>query len=169
MNRKLYVRGLAVGAVVAAMAAAGGGAYAVTSTPGVSQVPVTGIDHQRLTFTLPPGGSAVFKIPAANDPVRIDLDNISTNGGIQTPSEVFSALLNVNANRSGMSWIGTYSDGSQHAGTTISTKVITKLVCGASCVIATLNVASVPARTVVLHTNAATSIIRETYVVNIWY
>ncbi|HXC83380.1 MAG TPA: hypothetical protein VNV62_16160 [Trebonia sp.] len=169
MNRKHYVRGLAVGAVVAAMAAAGGGAYAVTNTPGISSVPVTGIDHQRLVFTLPPGGNAVFKIPAANDPVRIDLDNISTNGGIQTPSEVFSALLNVNANRSGMSWIGTYSDGSQHAGTTISTKVITKLVCGASCVIATLSVDSVPGHTVVLHTNAATSIIRETYVINIWY
>jgi hypothetical protein len=169
MKRKHYVRGLAVGATVAALAAAGGGAYAVANSTAVSPVPVTGIDHQRLVFTLPPGGSAVFQVPAANDPVRIDLDKISTNGGIQTPSEVFSALLNVDANRSGMSWIGTYSDGSQHAGTTISTNVITKLVCGVSCVIATLNAGSIPARTVVLHTNAATSRIRETYVINIWY
>ena len=169
MNRKSYARVLAVGVAVTALAAVGGGAYAATSATAISRVPVTGIDHQRLTFTLAPGASRIFKLPAANDPVRLDLDKISTNGGIQTPSEVFSALVNVDANHAGMSWIGTYSDGSQHAGTTISTKVITKLVCGASCVIATLSVDSVPGHTVVLHTNAATSIIRETYVINIWY
>lgn len=172
MNRKSYARVLAVGAAVTAMAAVGGGAYAATSATSataISRVPVTGIDHQRLTFTLAPGASRVFKLPAANDPVRIDLDKISTNGGVQTPSEVFSALVNVDANHAGMSWIGTYSDGSQHVGTTISGSAITKLVCGPSCVIGTLSVSSVPARTVVLQANAATSIIRETYVINIWY
>lgn len=39
MNRKHYARGLAVGATVVAMAAAGGGAYAVTSTPRTSPFP----------------------------------------------------------------------------------------------------------------------------------
>jgi hypothetical protein len=29
--------------------------------------------------------------PAANDQLRVDLDAVSVNGGIQTPSEVFSA------------------------------------------------------------------------------
>lgn len=169
MKRKHYLRVLAVSAAVTAMAAVGGGAYAVTSAPAISRAPVTGIDHQRLTITLAPGASQVFKLPAANDPVRIDLDKISTNGGIQTPSEVFSALVNVDANHAGMSWIGTYSDGSQHAGTTISGSTITQLVCGPSCVIATLSAFSVPSRTVILHANAATSIIRETYVINIWY
>jgi hypothetical protein len=169
MKRTHYVRGLVVGAAVAAMAAAGGSAYAVASGTGISPGPVTGIDHQRLIFTLAPGASQVFKLPAANDPIRIDLDKVSTNGGVQTPSEVFSALVNVDANKAGMSWIGTYSDGSQHPGATVSTSSITKLVCGVSCVIATLNAFSVPARTVVLHANAATSIIRETYVINIWY
>lgn len=169
MKRKHYVRALAVGVAVTAMAAVSGVAYAVTSATGISPTPVTGLDHQRLTFTLAPGASQVFQLPAANDPVRIDLDKVSTNGGIQTPSEVFSALINVDKNRAGMSWIGTNSDGSQHAGTTISGTSITKLVCGGGCVIATLSVSSVAAHTVVLHANAATSIVRETYVINIWY
>lgn len=169
MKRRHYIRALAIGAAVTALAAVGGGAYAITSSTAISAVPVTGIDHQRLTITLSPGASRAFRLPAANDPIRIDLDKISTNGGIQTPSEVFSALVNVDANRAGMSWIGTYSDGSQHAGTTISGTAITELVCGPGCVIGTLSASSVPARTVVLHANAATSIIRETYVINIWY
>jgi hypothetical protein len=46
---------------------------------------------------------------------------------------------------------------------------ITRLVCGANCVIATLSVSSVNARTVMLTANAATSIINETYVVNLWF
>jgi hypothetical protein len=167
--KKNYARGLVVGGVVAALACVGGGAYALTAGPSISVVNVTGPDHERLTFTLAPGGSQVFRLPAANDPVRIDLDEVSTNGGVQTPSEVFSALVNVDRNGAGMSWIGTSSDGSQAANSTIHSSTITKLVCGPSCVIATLSVSSVGARTVVLTANAATSIIDETYVVNIWY
>jgi hypothetical protein len=163
------MRALAVGVAVTAMAAAGGGAYAATRAVAASPVPVTGIDHQRLIVTLAPGRSQAFRLPASNDPVRIDLAKVSTNGGVQTPSEVFGALVNADANGAGMSWIGTYSDGSQHAGSTISGNVITELVCGPGCVIGTLSVSSVPGRTVVLRANAATSRIRETYVINIWY
>jgi hypothetical protein len=169
MDKKHRARALAVATAVTAMVAVGGGAYAATSVATISPTPVTGIDHQRLTVTLAPGGSQSFRLPATNDPVRIDLDKISTNGGIQTPSEVFSALVNADANGAGMSWIGTYSDGSQHAGSTVSSATITELVCGSGCVIGTLSVSSTTARTVVLHANAATSIIRETYVINIWY
>ena len=136
---------------------------------GVSGVNVSGPDHQRLVFTLAPGASQTFRLPAANDPVRIDLDSISTNGGIQTPSEVFSALVNVDRNARGMSWIGTSSDGSQAANSTIHSSTITQLVCGANCVIATLSVSNAGARTVMLTANKATSIINETYVVNIWF
>ena len=167
--KKNYVRGLVAGTVVAALTCVGGGAYALTTAASFSAVNVTGPDHERLTFTLAPGGSQTFRLPAANDPVRIDLDKISTNGGVQTPSEVFSALVNVDRNGAGMSWIGTSSDGSQAADSTIHSSTITKLVCGSNCVIATLSVSSVGARTVTLTANAATSIIDETYVVNIWY
>ena len=167
--KKNYVRGLVVGGVVAALACVGGGSYAVTNAAGVHAYIVTGPDHQRLVFTLAPGGSHSFKLPAANDPVRIDLDKISTNGGLQNPSEVFSALVNVDNNGAGMSWIGTNSDGSQAAGSTSHGSTITKLVCGSSCVIATLSVSSVGAHTVTLTANAAASSINETYVVNIWY
>jgi hypothetical protein len=160
------LRALAVAALAVTLAGAGGVAYAAgTSTSVIVKAP----DHQRLTFVLAPGGSHAFTLPAANDPIRIDLDKVSTNGGVQTPSEVFSALVNVDGNHAGMSWIGTSSDGSQAASSTISGTDITNLVCGSSCVIASLDVSNVAKRTVVLRTNAATSRISEKYVVNIWY
>jgi hypothetical protein len=166
MNRTRYLRAITVGATVVAVAAATGAAYAATSSRSVI---VKGPDHQRLTFVLAPGRSHVFKLPAANDPIRIDIAHPSTNGGVQTPSEVFSALINVDGNRAGMSWIGTNSDGSVSANSTISSNDVTNLVCGSSCVIAWLRVKSVSARTLVLTANGQTSIIREKYVVNIWY
>jgi len=166
MGKARFLRLIAVGAAVTALAAAGGAAYAATSSQTVI---VRGPDHQRLSFVVAPGRSFVFRLPAANEPIRIDIASPSTNGGVQTPSEVFSALINVDANRAGMSWIGTNSDGSQSANSTIHSKDITNLVCGSNCVIAWLKVKSVSARTVVLTANGATSIIREKYVVNIWY
>jgi hypothetical protein len=98
---KPSLRALVVGAAVAGMMCVGGGAYAVTSIASSPAVIVTGPDHGRLTVTLAPGGSRTFALPAANDPLRIDLDAVTVNGGIQTPSEVFSALVNVDANRAG--------------------------------------------------------------------
>jgi hypothetical protein len=166
MKRKYYMRALAGGAAVAVAASIGGWAYAVTSGPAVI---VTGPDHQRVTVTLAPGASATIKIPAANRPVRIDLAKVSINGGVQTPSEVFSALVNVDMNGAGMSWIGTNSDGSQQAGSTISTHNITNLFCGASCIIATLNVQSIAQHTVLLRTNPNTTRIKSKFVINIWY
>jgi len=118
---------------------------------------------------LSPGGCLVLKLPATNDPVTIDIASPSTNGGVQTPSEVFSALINANGNDSGMSWIGTNSDGSQSGNSTIHSTDVANLVCGPSCVIAWLRVKSISAHTLVLTANPKTSIIRERYVVNIWY
>lgn len=166
MRRTHYVRA-AVGAVAAAaIACAGGVAYAATTS--TAQI-VTGPDHQRLSFTLKPGASHTFVLPKANNPIRVDLTIVSTNGGIQTPSEVFSALVNVDQNGAGMSWVGTNSDGTQTGNSTAHGTDITNLVCGSNCLIASLNAVSAPARTVALTANAATSIVAETYVVNIWY
>jgi hypothetical protein len=152
-----------------AAAGAGGVAYAAAHGVASSGIVVSGPDHNRLTFTLAPGAARVFELPAANDPVTVDIAKYSTNGGVQTPSEVFSALINVDGNGAGMSWVGTNSDGSSDANSTIHGTDITNLVCGHGCLIASLRVDNVKARTVVLKTNAATSIIKETYVVNIWY
>jgi hypothetical protein len=170
MRMKLSVRALAVGVAVAGMVGVGGGAYAVTSITSSPAVNVTGPDHERLTIALAPGGSRTFALPAANDPLRVDLDAVSVNGGIQTPSEVFSALVNVDANGVGMSWIGTRSDGSQKSGYTFTGgPAITELTCGSNCVIAWLNSGSAVHRTVTLVQNASTTSIRRTYVINIWY
>ena len=172
MRMKLSMRALVVGVAVAGMMSLGGGAYAVTSIVSANSpaVNVTGPDHERLTITLAPGGSRTFVLPAANDPLRIDGHAVSVNGGIQTPSEVFSALLNVDANGAGMSWIGTSSNASQKSGYTFSGgPAITELTCGANCVIAWLNSGSAVRRTVTLKQNANTTSISRTYVINIWY
>jgi hypothetical protein len=170
MRIKLSVRALVVGVAVAGMMCLGGGAYAVTSIANSPAVTVTSPDHERLAITLAPGGSRTFALPAANDPLRIDLDSVSVNGGIQTPSEVFSALVNVDANSAGISWIGTRSDGSQKSGYTFTGgPAITELTCGSHCVIAWLNSGSAAHRTVTLVQNANTTSIRRTYVINIWY
>jgi hypothetical protein len=170
MRIKLSVRALVVGVAVAGMMCLGGGAYAVTSIANSPAVAVTGPDHERLTITLAPGGSRTFALPEANDPLRIDLDSVSVNGGIQTPGEVFSALVNVDANSAGMSWIGTRSDGSQKSGYTFTGgPAITELTCGSHCVIAWLNSGSAAHRTVTLVQNANTTSVRRTYVINIWY
>ena len=172
MRMKLSLRALVVGVAVAGMMSLGGGAYAVTSLVATNSpaINVTGPDHERLTITLAPGGSRTFVLPAANDPLRIDLDAVSVNGGIQTPSEVFSALVNTDANGVGMSWIGTSSNGSQKSGYTFGGgPAITELTCGANCVIAWLNSGSAAHRTVTLKQNANTTSIRRTYVINIWY
>jgi len=169
MSKSYYLRPMAVGVAIVALAAASGAAYAAAQAPRSSKVIVTGPDHERLTVTLSPGGSFVFRLPAANDPVTIDIAKPSTNGGVQTPSEVFSALVNADANHAGISWIGTNSDGSQTGNSTIHSTDIANLVCGAHCVIAWLRVRSVPSRTLVLTANPATSIIRELYVLNIWW
>jgi hypothetical protein len=166
MRRAHYFRAAVGAAAAVAVACVSGVAYAAsTNTTSV----VRGPDHERLSFTLKPGASHTFSLPKANDPIRIDIAKVSTNGGVQTPSEVFSALLNVDQNGAGMSWIGTNSDGTQTGSSTIAGTDIANLVCGSGCLIASLNAGSAPARTVVLSTNAATSIINETYVVNIWY
>ena len=166
MTKRRLLQAVAAGAALLALTAGGGAAFAAAKSPSII---VTGPDHQRLTVVLSPGGSFVFKLPAANDPVRIDIASPSTNGGVQTPSEVFGALVNANKNNSGMSWIGTNSDGSQSGNSTIHTTDIANLVCGASCVIAWLRVNSLSAHTLILTANPATSIIRELYVVNLWY
>jgi hypothetical protein len=166
MTKRRLLQAIAAGAALLALTVGGGAAFAAVRSPSVI---VTGPDHQRLTFVVSPGGSFVFKLPATNDPVRVDIASPSTNGGVQTPSEVFGALVNANKNNSGMSWIGTNSDGSQSGNSTIHTTDIANLVCGANCVIAWLRVKSISAHTLVLTANPKTSIIRELYVVNIWY
>ena len=101
---------------------------------------------------------------------EVPADSFSQLSSLPTPSEVFSALVNVDANGAGMSWIGTRSDGSQKSGYTFSGgPAITELTCGANCVIAWLNSGNAERRTVTLKQNANTTSIKRKYVINIWY
>jgi hypothetical protein len=78
----------------------------------------------RHSFTLNPGGKFIFSLPSTQRPIFIMISLQSTAGGTQTPSEVFYAVLDQNPNSGQLTWIGTNSDGSQSAGTTVSTFTI---------------------------------------------
>jgi len=160
---RLLVAGAAL--LVVCLSAGVGLAAASTTHSNV----VTGPDHERLAFTLKPGGSYTFTLPAANDPLQIDIDHVSTNGGLQSPSELFSALLNVDSNGAGMSWIGTNSNGSETGNNSSNTANITNEYCGpSSCVVASLYVGNVLHRTVRLKATKNSGV-KETFVINIWY
>jgi hypothetical protein len=165
MKKKNSLRALIAGVALASVACVGGGAYALAN---ITSVNVTGPDHERITFTVTPGTGQFFTLPATNDPMRVDLDLVSSHGAVQTPSEVFSALINDDNNNAGMSWIGTNSDGTQVAGNSIEDGAITQLVCGSGCLIASLEVASVTDHSLELKTNSGPSF-KEKYVINIWY
>jgi hypothetical protein len=121
------------------------GADASVSGTGHSQLaaevdPTPKVDE--VAFSLAPGGSKSFKIPASNQPVEVQIDNYAVHNGIQTPSELFSALVNLDANGSGMSWNGTNSDGTSSVGSSPhgDTGPIVTETCGSGWVKATLNV-----------------------------
>jgi hypothetical protein len=169
--KKRYFRALVAGATVIAAASIGGVAYGVTSSTALTvkgSAHATGRDpdHQQFTFTLAPGTSYAFALPERDVPISIDIAATSSSGDIQAPSQVFSALIDVDKDDVGMSWIGTNSNGSQSASSTTSRTDIANLVCGTNCLIASLDADIGSPGTVVLETDAATS---ETYAVNVWY
>lgn len=74
----------------------------------------------RHAFTLNPGGKFIFSLPAMEKPIFILISARATSGGTQTPTEVFYAVLNQDPVSGQLTWIGTNSDGSATAGTTLS-------------------------------------------------
>ena len=73
--------------------------------------PIT-VSVRQYTFFLKPGGSFTFGLPKVASPIRIEISSPSTNGGVQTPSELMWALVNLDSGSSNITWIGTNSDGS---------------------------------------------------------
>ncbi len=85
----------------------------VTHVSGVAQGvhAASAANHSLLTFTIKPGGSATFTLPAQQNPVLIEVSVTFNNGGTQTPSEIMYAVVNQDPSSHQMTWIGTNSDG----------------------------------------------------------
>lgn len=126
-------------------------------------------NRQQLDFTLPPGGSKTFSLPAKDVPVRVDVSTPTTNGGTQTPSEIMEAVVNYDSGSGQFTWVGTDSDGTQRGSNSIQSTAIANITCGSSCLISTLSVESTQAATLKITTNAGTSIINERFIVSMWF
>jgi len=172
-TRHLLVRGAVILAATTllTLGAVGFAAVGALQTATIHAAKGAKPHKEQLTITLAPGAAQSFNLPVADQPVEIQIDNYSTNGGVQTPSEVFSALANYNANGAGMSWVGTNNDGTQSAGNSfdVSSGPVTTETCGTSCVIATLSVSDAATGEVTLSTNPDTNTIDNTFVVDLWY
>ena len=160
-----------VAAPLAAVGVLGLSNVGATSSDSINQSSNLPPQLEQLNITLAPGGSQTFKIPAKNQPVQVQIDGYSSNGGLQEPAEVASALVNVNKNHVGMTWVNQNSDGTTGAGNSFQDAAgpITTITCGSSCTIATLGVSDAGNGTLVLTQNAATTSISFDYEVDVWY
>jgi hypothetical protein len=102
-------RSLAAAALVCAAAAAASAAQAA------SPIAV------RYSFSLAPGGSTTISLPAIQSPIEVLFSETSLNGGTQTPSAVAHAVVNEDPRSLHVTWVGTKSDGTPTAGTSIPT------------------------------------------------
>jgi hypothetical protein len=124
----------------------------------------------QLTFTVAPGGSQSFALPAMQVPVRIEVTFSLLNGGTQTPSEIMYAVVNKDPSSGQISWVGTNNDGTQSGATSLSATDIAHIFGGASPTVnATLAVDSAAAGTLKITQNAATTILPGHYVVDLWF
>lgn len=83
--------------------------------------------YLKVQFTLPPGGFKVIPLPVGQIPITVAVSFTLKNGGTQTPSELMAALVNEDPSSKELTWIGTNSDGTQAAGTTLSSDLIASI------------------------------------------
>src|SRR5215472_5782082 len=123
----------------------------------------------ELRFTLKPGGSRDFLLPAVQSPVRIEVSFSLLNGGTQEPSELMYAVVNQDPSSKQVTWIGTNNDGTTSGSSSLKGMLIASIFGGAAPTTnATLEVASATARTLVIKQNAATTIIPGHYIVRFY-
>ncbi len=143
--------------------------WSQTGPPGPPGPPGPG-HFQQLTFTIAPGGSQSFMLPAKQAPVRIEVTFSLLNGGTQTPSEIMYAVVNQDPSSSQMTWVGTNNDGTQSGATSISATEIAHIFGGASPTVnATLAVDSLTMGTLKITQNATTTILSGHYIVDLWF
>jgi len=163
------------GTLLLAGACVGWAATASASGTGHSQIATEVVATPKvaeIAITLAPGASKSFQIPVTQQPVEVRIDNYQNNHGVQTPSELFSALVNVDDNGSGMSWNGTNSDGTSSVGTSGADPtgpIVTETCPTAGCVKTTLNVSDASNGTVTLNLSPTTTAFTNKFLVEMWY
>jgi hypothetical protein len=151
MKRTLLALALAIGAVGSLGRAASAGE----------------VYHQ---FVVPPGGHVCFALPAVQFPVHVMISETLLNGGTQTPSEVFEAIVNQDPKSTQMTWIGTNSDGTQKGSNSLVTPLIASLWGGAAPTVnAELRVCSLPNRQIGIFQNARTTALPGHYDVTLLF
>lgn len=158
MFKKLY-RNLIVFFVVGFTSAAFG-QFVAAGTSGVREI----------RFTLNPGASFAFSLPATQSPVRIEVSFTLANGGTQVPSELMYAVINRDTFSNQLTWIGTNSDGSTLGANSISSTTIARIFGGSPSTTNVALVVSVPSSgTVRVFQSAATTALPGRYVVKIYF
>jgi len=132
----------------------------------VTQIKITG---------LAPGGSETVQLPKVTGPIRIEISAPSSNGGVQTPSELMWALVNWDFGTEGsgqITWIGTNSDGSTSGSNSYSSAsgTIANIWAGGSpAVVSSLKVKDATTGTLEIVRSSTTTSISGNYVVRIYY
>jgi hypothetical protein len=116
---------------IACLAVIGVLAAAATAAPAAAATRV------QYAFTLAPGASKSFPVPAIGMPVTLSGTISAQNGGTQTPSELVGALVNQDQKSGQVTWIGTNSNGSVTVGTTVSSSVVVSYAFGNAVITAT--------------------------------
>lgn len=135
--------------------------------------------HKELSFMISPGGSVGFPMPKAYSPVRVEVTYSLHNAGVQKPSEVMYAVVNLDADAGHMTWVGTNSDGTMQASNTLdSPDGPIASICGGAPCSTTIDASLVanptvdtdnPYGSLVLAQNGGTTSEDGYYVVHIWY
>jgi hypothetical protein len=129
----------------------------------------TGKQSGELTFTLEPGATRNFNLPAGQGPVRIDVSFTLANGGAQETSELMSAVVNRDADSKQITWIGTNSDGSTAGSSSLKGKTIASILGGEHSARASLEVVDATAGTLGIRQDARTTTKAGKYVVKMYY
>ena len=83
--------------------------------------------HRRYTLIIARGTTAKVKLPVLDRPVRVEVSASLHNGATQTPSALMSAQVNEDSSSQQCTFVGTNSDGTQSAGTTLSTTTVANI------------------------------------------
>lgn len=124
----------------------------------------------ELRFTLKPGGSQTFVLPAVQSPVRIEVSFTAANGGTQEPSELMYAVVNQDPSSKQITWIGTNNDGSASGSSSLKGNLIARIFGGGPPTTnASLEVVTAATRTLAIKQNAATTSIPGHYIVRFYF
>jgi hypothetical protein len=127
----------------------------------------------QIKFSLAPGASKTFTLPKVTSPIRIEISAPSSNGGVQTPSELMWALVNWDFGTEGsdqITWIGTSSDGSTAGSNSLQGSTIANIYGGGSSItISSLMISNAATGTLKITRSSTSTIIDGNYIVKIYY